>query len=110
MSSRLIPAWTAVFHPMVIDMSMLGASGRFGWVGGVHGSTHSPSTRKRLLGAVDEECTPPAITSSSMPARMLPAAFATADSPAAQCRLSACPGTLASPEVSAACRARTPPP
>jgi len=95
---------------MVIDMSMLGASGRFGWVGGVQGSIHSPAIWKRFLGAVDTECTPPAMTSSSIPARMLAAAPPTAARPAAQCRLSANPGTEASPAVNAACRARTPPP
>lgn len=95
---------------MVIDMSLLGASGRFGWVGGIQGSTHAPSTRKADFGAVEAELTPPAITSSSIPARMLAAASATAARPAAQCRLTAAPGMPVRPVVSAAWRARTPPP
>jgi hypothetical protein len=94
-------------------MSRFGASGRSGWVGDTHGSIQSPSlvtSRNRVRGDVDAEATPPAITSSSMPARMLPAACCTAAWPAAQCRLTARPGTGARPAVSAACRATTPPP
>ena len=108
--SRVTPAATAAFQPTVIDMSMLGASGRSGCVGGTHGSSHSPPTRSRDLGAVDAEFTPPAITSSSMPARTLAAALCTAAWPAAQCRFCASPGTAGSPAVIAACRATTPPP
>src|SRR6266571_1043426 len=108
-SSRLTPALTAAFQPTVIDMSMLGASGRSGWVGG-NQSTHSPSTRSRDLGAVEAELTPPAMISSSMPARTLAAAPWTAARPAAQCRLWASPATEGSPAVIAACRATTPPP
>ena len=90
MSSRLTPALTAAFQPTVIDMSRLGASGRSGWVG-EYQSTHSSPARILLRGAVDAEVTPPAMISSSMPARMVPAAVATARRPAAQCRLSARP-------------------
>lgn len=109
-SARETPARWATFQPMQIDMSALGASGLSGWVGGIHGSTHSPSIRKRDFGAVEAELTPPATTSPSIPARTLPAAPATASRPAAQCRLQAAPGTEVSPAVSAAWRAMTPPP
>ncbi len=108
-SSRVTPAFTAAFQPTVIDMSMLGASGRSGCVGGIQ-SVHSPSTRMRDLGDVDAEFTPPAKTSSSMPARTLAAAPWTAAMPAAQCRFCASPATDVSPAVTAACRATTPPP
>jgi hypothetical protein len=48
-------------------------------------------------GDVDIECVPPAITTRSMPARIEPAAVVTAVSPAAQCRLTAAPGTCSMP-------------
>jgi hypothetical protein len=35
-SSRLTPAFTAVFQPTVIDMSIVGASGVAGWLGDNH--------------------------------------------------------------------------
>ena len=108
-SSRLTPALTAAFQPTVIDMSMLGASGRSGWVGG-NQATGSPSTILLNRGDVDAEFTPPAMTSSSMPALILAAAPCTAACPAAQCRFRASPGTDVRPAVSAAWRATTPPP
>ena len=76
-SSRLTPALTAAFQPTVIDMSMLGASGRSGWVGG-NQSTNSPPTRRLNRGDVDAEFTPPAMMSWSIPARTLAAALCTA--------------------------------
>ncbi len=108
-SSRLTPALTAAFQPTVIDMSMLGASGRSGWVGGNQSIMSSPDLRLNR-GDVDAEFTPPAITNWSMPARMLAAALCTAAWPAAQCRFWARPGTEVSPAVIAAWRAMTPPP
>ena len=47
---------------------------------------------------------PPATTTESMPALMPLAAIATADRPAAQCRLSASPGTSVSPRRTAVWR------
>ncbi len=62
-SSRLTPALTAAFQPTVIDMSMFGASGRSGWVGG-NQFTQSASlalpTARMNLGEVEAEFTPPA--------------------------------------------------
>ena len=108
-SSRLTPARTAAFQPTVMDMSMFGASGRSGCVGG-NQSTNSSPARRLNRGELDAEFTPPAITNRSIPARMLAAAPCTAASPAAQCRLVASPGTEVSPAVIAAWRATTPPP
>ena len=54
-SSRLTPAWRQRrSSPTVIDMSMFGASGRSGCVGG-NQSTHSPSTCSRDRGEVEAE-------------------------------------------------------
>ena len=64
--ARLTPALTAAFQPTVIDMSMLGASGRSGWVGGNQSTISSPARRWKR-GDVDAEFTPPAMTSWSMP-------------------------------------------
>ncbi|AMD55400.1 hypothetical protein ATO49_20135 [Mycolicibacterium fortuitum subsp. fortuitum DSM 46621 = ATCC 6841 = JCM 6387] len=80
-SSRLTPALTAAFHPTVIDMSMFGASGVSGWVGG-NQFTHSASlallAARTNRGDVEAELTPPATTNRSIPARMPAAAFCTA--------------------------------
>ena len=87
-SSRVTPAWTAAFHPTVIDMSSVGASGVSGWLGGAQSSQSSvPGTRRRSRGARDADSTPPATTTRSMPARTDPAAVVTAASPPAQWRL-----------------------
>src|SRR5262245_25491068 len=108
-SSRDTPALTAAFQPTVIDISIFGASGRSGWVGGNQSTISSPC-RRLNRGDVDAEWTPPARISCSMPARMLPAALCTAAWPAAQCRFTARPGTDERPAVIAAWRATTPPP
>ena len=110
-SSRLTAAWTAAFHPTVIDMSSQGASGVSGWLGGAQSSHSSvPSTRRRARGAVDADSTPPATTTRSMPARTEPAAVVTAARPPAQCRLWASPATPSSPAPMATWRAMSPPP
>ncbi len=62
-SSRLIPAAWAVFHPTVIDMSRVGASGDSTCVGGIHRSSNSrvgPGMRWLISGVIDSDCTPPA--------------------------------------------------
>ena len=59
---------------------------------------------------VDMLSVPPATTTWSMPARMDEAAICTAESPAAQWRLSARPGTWVRPSCTATLRAITPPP
>ena len=109
MSSLVTPALRAAFQPTVIDMSRLGASGRSGWVGDIQ-SSHSSPTRILLRGEVDAEFTPPAMISSSMPARMLAAAFCTAARPAAQCRFTARPGTVVRPARDRGVPGYTPPP
>ena len=102
-SSRVRPASTAVFHPTVIDMSRLGASGVLRWVGDIHSSQSSvPGTRRMARGEVDEAWTPPATTMRSMSERIEPAAVATAARPEAQWRLWARPGTLSIPSSVAA--------
>jgi hypothetical protein len=58
-SSRDTPALTAAFQPTVIDMSMFGASSRFGCVGGNQSTISSPA-RRLERGDVDAEFTPPA--------------------------------------------------
>ena len=110
-SSRLTPAWTAAFHPTVMDMSSHGASGVSGWLGGAQSSHSSvPRARRRSRGAVDADSTPPATTTRSMPARTVAAAVVTAASPPAQCRLWASPATSSSPARMATWRAMSPPP
>ena len=82
-----------------------------GWVGEYHGCRSSlPATRLKERGDVDRLSVPPATISRSMPARMLPAAIAMAERPAAQWRLSANPGTLSKPRRTAVWRAMDPPP
>ena len=96
-------AFCAVFHPTVIDMSNAGASGVSGWLGDIHGSMSSvPRPRFIAAGEVEIDSAPPAITTRSMPARMLAAAPWTAAMPEAQWRFSATPGTLVSPSSTAA--------
>ena len=110
-SSRLTPAWTAAFHPTVIDMSSHGASGVSGWLGGAHSSHSSvPRARRRSRGAVEADSMPPATTTRSMPARTVAAAVVTAARPPAQCRLWASPATSSSPDRMATFRAMSPPP
>jgi hypothetical protein len=72
-SSRLTPALTAVFQPTVIDMSMVGASGVAGWLGDSHGSTpaYGPGSFFITVGLCVMLSAPPAVTTRSMPARML---------------------------------------
>ena len=55
--SRLTPARTAAFQPTVMDMSMFGASGRSGCVGG-NQSTNSSPARRLNRGELDAEFTP----------------------------------------------------
>ena len=110
-SSRVRPISRAVFSPTVIDMSNAGASGVSGWLGDIHCCGSPPgSSTFHDCGAVLWLWVPPATTTRSMPARMLPAPICTALSPAAQWRLSAMPGTLVSPRRTATLRAMTPPP
>ena len=102
-SSRVTPASTAAFQPTVMDMSMLGAFGRSRWVGENQSVQSSvPGTRRVDRGEVDDDCTPPATTTRSMPARTLAAAVVTAARPAAQCRLWARPATWSRPASMAA--------
>jgi hypothetical protein len=111
-SSRVTFANCAVFQPTVSDMSVFDASTRSGWDGGSHESIQSsvPGLRHLLIGAVERDSTPPAMTAQSMPARIDAAATDTADRLVAQCRFIARPGTVSMPLVRAACRAMTPPP
>ncbi len=86
-SSRVTLASTAAFQPTVMDMSRLGASGVSRWLGEFHSSQSSaPSTRRLVLGDVEDECAPPATTTLSMPARIDAAALWMALRPDAQCR------------------------
>ncbi len=100
-----------MFSPTVIDMSNVGASGVSGWLGDIHicGSPPGSSTFHDC-GEVLRLSVPPAMTTRSMPARMLPAPICTALSPEAQCRLSAMPGTPVRPSRTATLRAMSPPP
>ncbi len=103
-SSRLTPAVTAVFHPTVIDMSIVGASGVAGWLGDSHGCTpeYDPGSFFITTGLCVMLSTPPAMTTRSMPARMLAAAVWIGAMPDAQCRLCASPGISVSPRSTAA--------
>ena len=93
----------AVFKPTVIDMSNAGASGCSGCDGDIHWAQSSvPGVRFETIGMLDMLSDPPAITTVSMPAMMLPAAFCTAPMPDAQWRLSARPGTSMRPSSIAA--------
>ena len=66
-------------------MSKAGALGDSGWLGDIHGAISSvPSTRFMADGELEMLSAPPAITTRSMPARMLAAAPCTAAIPDAQ--------------------------
>ena len=93
-SSRVMPHSRAVFSPTVMSTFMLGASGVLGWLGGLKRSTppkgkgdFSKRSGERVI-----ESTPPAITASAMPERMLAAASCTAIIPVAHWRCTAPPG------------------
>ena len=97
-SSRVTPTFWAVFQPTVIDMSNAGACGVSGWLGDIHGFISSvPITRFIELGDVEIDSAPPAMTTVSIPAMMLPAAVCTAAMPDAQWRLCTTPGTSMRP-------------
>ena len=84
-------------------MSNAGASGCSGCEGDIHGPQSSVNgVRFVVCGVVDMLSDPPAITTLSMPAMMLPAAPCTAPMPDAQWRLNAMPGTSVSPSSIAA--------
>ena len=93
----------AVFSPTVSAMSNGGASGLGGLAGDIQvcglpaeaGTDFWPSTIELRLSV------PPATTTRSIPALIDPAAIWTADSPAAQWRLSARPGIEFSPRSTA---------
>ena len=65
-------------------MSNAGASGVSGWLGDIHIIGSPPGCAIHDCGAELELCVPPATTTVSMSARMLPAASCTALSPDAQ--------------------------
>ena len=94
-----MPARRAVFSPTVMDMSHCGALACSGWLGDIHGWGSMAEAGMDLNDRGEELrlSVPPATTTSSMPARMLPAAICTALRPAAQWRLSARPGTSVRP-------------
>ncbi len=99
-SSRLIPAACAVFQPTVIDMSLVGASGVSTWVGGIHRSSNfssGPMMRWLISGVIDSDCTPPAISTRSMPEPICAEALPIAVRLPAQCRLTDWPGTCFRP-------------
>lgn len=106
MACLLMPTFSAVFQPTVIDMSRAGASGVSGCDGGIHGSLNSigsePGTRHFISGEVDSDCTPPATITRSAPAPIWAAALAIEVRLPAQCRFTAWPGTLSIPLATAA--------
>ena len=73
MSSRVSPAFCAVFQPTVIDMSNAGASGVSGWLGDIHGAKSSVPSDALHRRSARSRCdsAPPAMTTLSMPAMML---------------------------------------
>ena len=112
-SSRVRPTSLAVFQPTEIDMSMLGASGVSGCVGGIQRSVNwssVPGVRNCCNGEVEVDWVPPAMIARSAPERIWAAALPIAVRPPAQCRLIAWPGTWVMPVTTAACRAMSPPP
>jgi len=91
-----MPTACAVFHPTVIDMSLVGASGVSTCVGGIHRSSNfnsGPGMRQLVSGVIDSDCTPPAISTRSMPEPICAEAFPIAVREPAQCRLTDWPGT-----------------
>jgi hypothetical protein len=88
----VIPTACAVFHPTVIDMSLHGASGVSGCVGGIHRSSNfnsGPGIRWFISGVIDSDCTPPAISARSMPDPICAAALPIAVRLPAQWRFTA---------------------
>ena len=73
-SSRVIPHSRAVFSPTVISMFVFGASGESGWLGGRKRSTPPNGNGDRSNNRGDRvmDSTPPATTTSAMPARCWP--------------------------------------
>ena len=89
-----MPHSRAVFSPTVMSMFMFGASGESGWLGGRKRSTppKGKGDFSNMSGLRVMDSTPPAITASAMPLRMLAAASCTAIIPVAHWRCSAPPG------------------
>jgi hypothetical protein len=83
------PHFCAVFHATVIDMSIVGASGVSGWLGDSHccSPEYEPGSFLKTAGLWVMLSAPPAITTRSIPARMLPAAVWIGAMPDAQWRL-----------------------
>src|SRR5262249_9861846 len=100
----------AVFSPTVRGISNGGASGVGGFGSDIHGTGVPSGPRLLVIGAVLRLSVPPAMTTLSIPARIVAAAVATAARPDAQCRLLARPGTCGRPMRPATLRAITPPP
>mgnify|MGYP007039433111 CR=1 FL=1 len=61
-----------------------------------------PGTRQCSAGPSEDDCTPPATTARSIPARTVAAAVPTVVRLLAQCRFTACPGTCVIPAATAA--------
>ena len=84
-----MPTACAVFHPTVIDMSFVGASGVSTWVGGIHRSSNfssGPGMRQFVSGVIESDCTPPAMSTRSMPDPIWADALPIAVRLPAQCR------------------------
>ncbi len=112
-SSRVMPHSRAVFSPTVMSMFVFGASGESGWLGGRKRSTPPNGNGDRSNNSGDRvmDSTPPATTTSAMPAPMLAAASCTAIIPVAHCRCTAPPGVSGGrPRALATYRAVHPPP
>nr|CRL69326.1 hypothetical protein CPGR_00229 [Mycolicibacter nonchromogenicus] len=94
-----------MFHPTVIDMSRVGASGVSGCVGGIQRSSNfssGPGMRQFVSGVIDSDCTPPAISTRSIPEPICADALPIAVRLPAQCRLTDWPGTDSIPHAAAA--------
>jgi hypothetical protein len=108
-----MPTACAVFQPTVIDMSLVGASGVSTWVGGSQRSSNfssGPGIRWFISGVIDNDCTPPAMSTRSIPEPIWAAALPMAVRLPAQCRFTAWPGMSSIPVAVAAYRAKSPPP
>ncbi len=82
-------------------------------VGGSHRSSNfssGPGIRWFISGVIDSDCTPPAISTRSMPEPIWAAALPMAVRLPAQCRFTAWPGMSSMPVAAAAYRAKSPPP
>ena len=100
-----MPADCAVFQPTVIDMSLAGASGVSTWVGGIQRSSNfssGPGIRQFVSGVIDKDCTPPAMSTRSIPEPIWAEALPMAVRLPAQCRFTDWPGTWSRPVALAA--------